>query len=278
MFLFDCDGVLWQGDRLLPRTAETLEKLRSLGKQLVFVTNNSTKSRDAYAAKFARMGIPASPSEVFGSAYSSAVYISQVLKYPADKKVYVIGEAGICDELSAAGVAWVGGTDSADSGPMDEAAYTAFAPDDAVEIVLVGLDHAISYRKLARAWQYLQNPRCRFLATNIDSSFPTHGKLFPGAGSMSAPLSYMLGGRTPLSLGKPSQAMMDAIEANFKFDRKRTCMVGDRLNTDIAFGKEGELGGTLAVLTGVSKETDILAPDAIATPDVYVDSLCDLLG
>ena len=29
-------------------------------------------------------------------------------------------------------------------------------------------------------------------------------------------------------------------------------MVGDRLNTDIRFGIEGKLGGTLAVLTGVN--------------------------
>lgn len=84
--------------------------------------------------------------------------------------------------------------------------------------------------------------------------------------------------RIPLSLGKPSQAMMDAIEGKFQFDRKKTCMVGDRLNTDIKFGVEGGLGGTLAVLTGVSTEKEILSSDAIAVPDAYLDQLSDLLG
>ena len=50
--------------------------------------------------------------------------------------------------------------------------------------------------------------------------------------------------REPTSFGKPSQAMMDSIEGRYKLDKKRSCMVGDRLNTDIQFGIQGGLGGT----------------------------------
>ena len=35
--------------------------------------------------------------------------------------------------------------------------------------------------------------------------------------------------------------------------KERVCMVGDRLDTDIAFGVQGGLGGTLCVLTGVTR-------------------------
>lgn len=114
-----------------------------------------------------------------------------------------------------------------------------------------------------------------FLATNIDSTLPNSGTLFPGAGSMSAPLIMMLG-KEPVALGKPSQAMMDAIEGKFRFERSRACMVGDRVNTDIRFGLEGQLGGTLAVLTGVSTKEDILGGPV--RPSAYVDQLSDLLG
>ncbi|KAL2055562.1 hypothetical protein ABVK25_004370 [Lepraria finkii] len=55
------------------------------GKQIVFVTNNSTKSRSDYKKKLTDMGIPAAVNEVFGSSYSAAVYISRILKLPADK-------------------------------------------------------------------------------------------------------------------------------------------------------------------------------------------------
>lgn len=56
----------------------------------------------------------------------------------------------------------------------------------------------------------------------------------------------------------------------------RLKVVGDRLNTDIKFGIEGRLGGTLAVLTGVNKRSDWEAADAVAVPAFYVDKLGDL--
>jgi 4-nitrophenyl phosphatase len=53
-------------------------------------------------------------------------------------------------------------------------------------------------------------------------------------------------------------------------------MIGDRLNTDIKFGVEGKLGGTLHVLTGVDKKADWDKEDAVAVPAFYADRLSDL--
>jgi 4-nitrophenyl phosphatase len=57
-FLFDCDGVLWSGDDLIPGATDVLEKLRSQKKRVIFVTNNATKSRKAYKGKFDKLKIP----------------------------------------------------------------------------------------------------------------------------------------------------------------------------------------------------------------------------
>src|SRR5438105_12697285 len=62
--------------------------------------------------------------------------------------------------------------------------------------------------------------------------------------------------RSATTCGKPSQTMMDAIFARYELDRERTCMVGDRLDTDIKFGLEGKLGGTLLVLSGINALED----------------------
>ena len=72
---------------------------------------------------------------------------------------------------------------------------------------------------------------------------------------------------------------MDCIVSKFKFDPAKACMVGDRLDTDIAFGIEGGLGGTLLVLTGVSKESEITGPKTAASilPDYYMDCFGDIL-
>ncbi len=71
---------------------------------------------------------------------------------------------------------------------------------------------------------------------------------------------------------------MDAVEGKFQLDRSRTCMVGDRLDTDIRFGIDGKLGGTLAVLTGVNSKADWEKEGAVAVPSYYVDALGDLRG
>ena len=124
------------------------------------------------------------------------------------------------------------------------------------------------------AFHYLQRGAV-FLATNIDSTLSSANALFPGAGACLAPLVAMME-KEPLALGKPSHAMMEAIEGKFKLNRARTCMVGDRLNTDIKFGIEGGLGGTLAVLTGVSGKADWEGQGKENQPAAYVDKLGDL--
>ena len=227
------------------------------------------------------MGISSNAEEIFGSAYSSAVYIARILKLPAPKnKVYVLGESGVETELKSEGVEFIGGTDPAYRRDITPEDYKGIADgsllDENVGIVLAGLDYHVNYLKLSYAYHYLARG-AKFLATNTDSTLPANHTLFPGAGSISIPLINMTG-QQPTALGKPSQAMMDSIEGKFQFDRKKTCMVGDRLDTDIRFGIEGKLGGTLAVLTGVIKKADWEAKGAEVAPAYYVDKLSDLRG
>lgn len=229
--------------------------------------------------KLAGMNIQCTPDDVFGSSYSASIYISRILKLPAGKnKVFAIGESGMEQELAAENVPFIGGTDAnfrRDITPEDfENMANGSMLDPEVGVVLCGLDFHINYLKLSLGLHYLRRGAV-FLATNIDSTLPMHKDLFLGAGSCMIPLSYAVG-REPLALGKPSQAMMDAVEGKFQLDRSRTCMVGDRLNTDIKFGIEGKLGGTLHVLTGVNSKEDWQKEDAIAVPSFYADKLSDL--
>lgn len=192
----------------------------------------------------------------------------------------MVGETGIEQELQSENLPYIGGTDPSflrDVKPEDYKLIASGDPsilDPEVGVVLVGLDFHLNYLKIALAYHYIRRGAV-FLATNIDSTLPSSGTLFPGAGSMSAPLVKMLN-KEPTSLGKPNQAMMDAIQGKFHFDRSRACMVGDRANTDIRFGLEGRLGGTLGVLTGVSSKDEFVSGPV--KPSAYVDKLADLLG
>lgn len=191
----------------------------------------------------------------------------------------MLGESGIETELASENVPFVGGTDPSLRREIEPSDFTSIASGEALDpevgVVLAGLDFHINYLKLSLAFAYLQRG-AKFLATNVDSTLPNAHALFPGAGTIAAPLTLMTG-KEPIRCGKPSQAMMDAIEGKFAFDRKRACMVGDRLNTDICFGNEGGLGGTLAVLTGVSKREEWDKEDAPIKPMFWADKLGDLL-
>lgn len=244
------------------------------------MTNNSTKSRQEYLKKLTSLGIPSEVEDIFGSAYSSAIYISRILKLPPNKsKVYVMGEAGIEAELASEGVQFIGGTDEKFRRDITQEDFKGLADgsllDPEVGVVLAGLDFHVNYLKLAHGMHYLKRG-AKFLATNIDSTLPMHHDFFLGAGSVTIPLTHATG-QQPLALGKPSQAMMDAVEGKFQLDRSRTCMIGDRLNTDIKFGIEGKLGGTLHVSTGVDQKDGWEKEDAVAVPAFYADKLSDLL-
>lgn len=55
--------------------------------------------------------------------------------------------------------------------------------------------------------------------------------------------------REPITVGKPAEFMLDNIAKTFGLQRHQICMVGDRLDTDILFGKNGGLT-TCLVLSG----------------------------
>ncbi|KAF5373467.1 hypothetical protein D9615_009499 [Tricholomella constricta] len=274
-WMFDCDGVLWHGDRLIDGVVEVLGMLRRKNKKILFVTNNATKSRKSYKGKFDQLGVEAHVDEIYGSAYAAAVYLSTVIKLPKEKKVYVIGQAGLEEELHEEGIAFLGGTDPADC-TLAPFSLSDFTLDPDVAAVVCGLDTQINYTKLSKAFQYLtRNPECLFIATNEDSTYPSADGLLPGAGSISAPLRFALG-KDPVCTGKPSRTMLDCINAKVHYNPERTIMVGDRLNTDILFGQGGGLA-TLLVLTGITSESDITGPNASPiVPDYVTNSLADI--
>lgn len=283
-FLFDCDGVLWLGDYLLPHVKETLSILKEHKKTVIFVTNNSTKSRKDYLKKFENFGIEGiSKNEVFGSSYATAVYINKILQLPTDKKVWVLGEKGIEQELHELGYETVGGSDEklVEQGvDFDNDHPMLTNLDENVGCVVAGLCLTLNYLKLSITMQYLlaKNKSLPFIATNIDSTFPLKGKLLIGAGSIIETVSFASDRKPDAICGKPNQSMMNSIKADnpgLNLNPKRGIMIGDRLNTDMKFGRLGGLD-TLLVLTGIETEDNVLRLSSDEAPTYYMSKLGDV--
>ncbi|KAJ9180779.1 hypothetical protein P3X46_008987 [Hevea brasiliensis] len=274
-FLFDCDGVIWKGDKLIDGVSQTLEMLRSKGKKLVFVTNNSTKSRRQYAKKFNSLGISVREDEIFSSSFAAAMYL-KVNNFPREKKVYVIGGEGILEELQLAGYTGLGGPEDGEK-RAEWKSNSLFEHDKSVGAVVVGLDPHINYYKLQYGTLCIrENPGCLFIATNRDAvGHMTDLQEWPGAGCM---VAAMCGSteREPIVVGKPSTFMMDFLLQKFQVSTSKMCMVGDRLDTDILFGKNAGCK-TLLVLSGVTNQSTLEDPSGTIQPDYYTSKISDCL-
>lgn len=56
----DCDGVLWRGHTPMPGSAATVSKLHTkYGKRIMYITNNSVKTRAQNVKKLIDFGYPA---------------------------------------------------------------------------------------------------------------------------------------------------------------------------------------------------------------------------
>ncbi|GAV84878.1 Hydrolase_like domain-containing protein/Hydrolase_6 domain-containing protein [Cephalotus follicularis] len=275
LFLFDCDGVIWKGDKLIDGVPQTLDMLRSKRKKLVFVTNNSTKSRRQYAQKFHSLGISVSEDEIFSSSFAAAMYL-MVNNFPQQKKVYVIGGEGILEELQLAGYTGLGGPEDGEK-RVQLTSNCLFEHDNSVGAVVVGLDPYINYYKLQYGTLCIrENQGCLFIATNRDAlGHMCDLQEWPGAGSMVAAICGSTE-RDPIVVGKPSTFMMQFLLKKFDISTSKMCMVGDRLDTDILFGQNAGCK-TLLVLSGVTTQSNLQHPSNNIQPDYYTSQVFDIL-
>jgi phosphoglycolate/pyridoxal phosphate phosphatase family enzyme len=273
VFIFDCDGVIWKGDALIEGVPAVLDKLRAMGKMIFFVTNNSTKSRKGYLKKFLGLGLQVKAEEIFSSSFAAAAYLEQN-PLPAGKKVYIIGQEGIGEELDLLNIPHIGG-------PADNDKVIKLGPgvkvehDHNVAAVIVGFDQGINYYKIQYAQLCInENPGCKFIATNLDAvTHLTDEQEWAGNGSMVGAIKGCTG-QEPIVVGKPSPLMVDYIVDKYKMERSRICMVGDRLDTDIVFGTDNGLQ-TILTLSGVTTESKLLSDSNKIRPEYYVDSIAD---
>lgn len=120
------------------------------------------------------------------------------------------------------------------------------------------------------------------LSLELSAAISLSSPSLPGTGSLTAAVETA-SGRKALVVGKPNTYMFDCIVERFGIDPSRTLMVGDRLETDILFGKNCGLS-TILTLTGVSRLEEALAymaSDSAAAkdmvPNYYVNSIADLI-
>jgi len=244
--ILDLDGVLYLDVEGVPGAGEALQELETAGHRLVFATNNATMTQDTVVRHLAeRTGFSPSPDAVVTSGMATAHHLAGEVD-----RVLVLGEAGLEEALRSEGITVVAGWRDADA-------------------VVVGLDRGLTYERLTSAVLAIAGG-ARFVATNVDSTYPTPEGLHPGGGAIAAAVAAATG-VNPEVCGKPHEPMRALVRS--RVAEGAVWVVGDRIDTDLAMGR-AEGWGTVLVLTGVDTEDDLVA--AGFAPDLVIASIAEL--
>lgn len=292
-FLLDCDGVIWLSETLIEGVADFLRYLQLHKKNIAFVTNNSSKSRQSYVEKFRFLGIHGIEKEqIYTTGYSAVLELRKMGIHPGSK-IWVLGDSGIEDELADEGYIALGG-----SNPLLDQPWNPKNPllkvDPEVKAVIAGSTNDFNFMRITTTLQYLvyDNKKIPYIGTNGDRNYPgPDGLTLPAGGSIVEYMSYC-SNRPYIDVGKPSKTFADVIFYDTNFDRSKTIMIGDTLSSDIKFGNDADLGnghGTMLVLSGVTTINELeqlISPgsssshlhkaqgqDQALIPQFFVDSL-----
>jgi HAD superfamily hydrolase (TIGR01450 family) len=253
LFLLDMDGTLYLDEQLFPGAAEFLQYIRSFGGQYYYLTNNSSRSADAYVEKMQRLGVVAERGDFLTSVDATIDYLR---RNRTDADVYyVCGTASFKEQLRAAGL------------------RLAKTPEPDVTVLLCGFDTELTFQKLEDAC-ILLNRGAAFIATNPDWVCPTWYGYVPDCGSVCEMLTRATG-RKPLVIGKPQPEMVRLAMAQAGCTPEETLVVGDRIYTDVACGVNAGVDSVL-VLSGESTMDTVAASD-IAPTAIYQD-IAELLS
>jgi len=246
-FIIDMDGVVYEGERVLPGSREFVQEIRTQGIPFLMVTNNATLTSHDYVEKLRRMGIEVDEQNIMTSAQATAAYLEKIA--PPGERMYAIGERGLLTELLRRG-------------------YSIVQDYDQVGFVVVGMDRGLTYEKLKGASLAIRRG-ARFIATNPDTTYPSEEGQVPGNGACLAALEAATGVK-PTVIGKPQPAIFELSLSRLGLPASSVAVLGDRLETDILGGKRAGLK-TILLLCGVTRPEEVAGSGTL--PDLIFDDL-----
>ncbi len=245
VFLLDLDGTVYLDDTPIGGAAEVLHVLRQMGKQLVFLTNNSSKTQKEYHEKLSRIGLWREQDLIYTSGMATIDYLRL---HAPDARVFLLGTDALKEEFARGGIT------------LDER-----APD----LCILAYDTTVTFDKLRRFDAFLK-AGVRFWATHPDDVCPTAGYSMPDVGSFLALFERSAHRSPECIIGKPCAPMAECLSHNLHMPRGAMCMVGDRMHTDIRFANNNGMKSILVLSGETTEESMKNFPDL---PDLVLPAL-----
>ena len=231
-FIFDLDGTIYLGDKLIPNADKVVDAIKSASKKIIYITNKTTGTVKEYCEFLKKNNLDINVNEIVNATLVTKKYLSE--KHLGEK-FYAIGEQIFINEIENAGLSY------------------SQNPDE-INIVLITLDRTLNFKKLEIAAKALDNG-ARFYAANIDDTCPVEGGEILDAGSTISALEKRTHLKLEKHFGKPSEFMMREILNIIDLPRDKCLLIGDRVETDIVMGNTFGID-TALVSTGVFNHFD----------------------
>lgn len=248
LFVLDMDGTIYLGKNVLPGAREFVSRVKNSGKKIMYFTNNASNDHSIYINRLTKMGFDADESEIFSAADVTAMYL---LKHHPDAKVYVVGTPALENTFRQYGINLTDGTTG--------------------DVVVTSFDTTLTYDKLVKACDLIRNGAI-YYCTHPDFNCPTETGFIPDSGAIAALVTASTG-VTPRYFGKPYRETADMIARKSELSFSDIAIVGDRLYTDIALGKNHGILSVL-VLSGETKISDVTEENKA---DIIVDGIGNLI-
>lgn len=246
LYLFDMDGTLYLGNRLFDFTIDLLKEIKSNGAIYMFMTNNSSKSVEAYIEKLEKLGIDAQYDDFITSSQATAYYLK---KHYSRARLYVCGTKSLKDELKKEG-------------------FTVTDDKDKTDCIVMGFDTELTFKKLSDISEMLSTRELPYIATNPDYVCPTEFGSVPDCGSV-CDMIFNATGKRPVVIGKPEPLMPLLAMEKTGCKKNETAVIGDRIYTDV---KSGINAGTVSILVMSGETTTEVLNASEYKPDIVLDS------
>ncbi|RUM34353.1 MAG: HAD family hydrolase [Archaeoglobus sp.] len=251
-FILDVDGVVCRGSKPIPEGVEGVKKLMEFGKKVVFVSNNSTRSRKMLVERFRSFGLDVSEEMLIVATHATATYIKR--NY-GELNIFTTGEKGLIEELEEMG--------------------HKITDYDRAECLVVASNRKLNYDLMTKALRCCMTAK-KYVATNPDRIFPGWDGPIPGTGMIIGALYWMTGRMPDAVIGKPSEIIMREALDRLGCRAEEVVVVGDQVEVDIVAGKRVGCK-TALVLSGVTKKENFKTAIKQVSPDFVFDNLSCLL-
>jgi phospholysine phosphohistidine inorganic pyrophosphate phosphatase len=248
--LFDMDGVLYNSEDPIEGAAEAVAWVQAKGIPHLFVTNTTSRGRDALVGKMDRFGIRTSPDKILTPCIAAAHWL----------RAHAAGKAALFVLPKALGE--FQGVECLREETETGAKY----------VVIGDMGDAWDFRTLNRAFRLLHsNPEAMLIALGMTPFWRAQDGLRLDVAPFVAALENATG-RKALVFGKPDQSFFHSAVAQLGCPAQEVWMIGDGIETDIEGAQKAGLKGVL-VRTGKFRESDL---DGDVVPDLVMDSIADL--